>query len=223
MIARYIAFYNAILTSLLTAAPRIQPTSIRCRSARQLNPAGDPLSDAGILFKGPGPPHAGSRSPNLFPTNLFEKLAGVDPRTRPGAGTTACHFCVTARISVNGELVPAHAEPSVEKECAGPAAASRARDLSSPSAVQYEGCDVVSQLARSCDYDGKTATACVRRPPGGNLRDRPHSKYCSDASSTLKVASAAALAISLPARTSCRRFLMAAYCCRSRDLKFVQP
>jgi monovalent cation/hydrogen antiporter len=42
----------------LTAVPRIKPTSIRCRSARQLNPrADDPLSDAEILFKGPGPPH----------------------------------------------------------------------------------------------------------------------------------------------------------------------
>ena len=46
------------LTSLLTAAPRIKPTLIRCRSARQLNPrADDPLSDAEILFRGPGPPH----------------------------------------------------------------------------------------------------------------------------------------------------------------------
>src|SRR5262245_44588423 len=45
------------LTPLLTAAPRIKPTSIRCRSAQQLNPgADDPLSDAEILFKGPGPP-----------------------------------------------------------------------------------------------------------------------------------------------------------------------
>jgi hypothetical protein len=47
------------LTSLLTGARRIKPTSTRCRSARQLNPrADDPLSDAEILFKGPGPPQS---------------------------------------------------------------------------------------------------------------------------------------------------------------------
>jgi hypothetical protein len=44
------------LTQLLTAVPRIKPTSTRCRSARQLNPADDPLNDAEFLFKGPGPP-----------------------------------------------------------------------------------------------------------------------------------------------------------------------
>jgi putative transposase len=61
-IARYIAFLTQCdPTSLLTAAPRIKPPSIRCRSARQLNPrADDPLRDAEILFKGPGPPHSSS-------------------------------------------------------------------------------------------------------------------------------------------------------------------
>jgi putative transposase len=55
-IARYIAFSTQCdLTSLLTPAPRIKPTSIRCRSARQLNPrADDPLRDAEILFKDRG-------------------------------------------------------------------------------------------------------------------------------------------------------------------------
>ena len=63
----------------MTAAPRIKPTLIRCRSARQLNPrADDPLSDAEILFKGPGPPHyigvsTKARRRGIFAT-LMEKL-----------------------------------------------------------------------------------------------------------------------------------------------------
>src|SRR5215467_6289219 len=63
------------LTSLLTAAPRIKPTSIRCRSARQLNPrADDPLSDAEILFKGPGPSQW--EAPIRCPSDTDQKGSG---------------------------------------------------------------------------------------------------------------------------------------------------
>src|ERR1700704_1884120 len=39
----------------LTEAPRIKPTSTRCHSAWQPNPAEAPLIDAEILFRQPGP------------------------------------------------------------------------------------------------------------------------------------------------------------------------
>jgi hypothetical protein len=39
----------------LTEAPRIKPTSPRCRSAWQPNPAEAPLIDAEILFRQSGP------------------------------------------------------------------------------------------------------------------------------------------------------------------------
>jgi hypothetical protein len=41
----------------LTEAPRIKPTSTRCHSAWQPNPAEAPLIDAEILFRQPGPAH----------------------------------------------------------------------------------------------------------------------------------------------------------------------
>src|SRR4030088_3196391 len=43
----------------LTEAPRIKPTSTRCRSAWQPNPAEAPLIDAEILFRQPGPAQKG--------------------------------------------------------------------------------------------------------------------------------------------------------------------
>jgi hypothetical protein len=65
------------------------------------------------------------------------------------------------------ERIPAHAAKPVEKKCAAAAAASHPCDLWSPSAVQIPSRDVVSQLARSCDYDGKHSYGvCPGRLPG---------------------------------------------------------
>jgi hypothetical protein len=47
----------------LTEAPRIRPTSLRCRSAWQPNPADAPLIDAEILFRQSGAAQSGADAP----------------------------------------------------------------------------------------------------------------------------------------------------------------
>jgi transposase InsO family protein len=57
-IGRYLDFYNPRRPhSSLAARHQIKPTSPRCQSAWQLNPATTPLIDAEKLFRQPGPPH----------------------------------------------------------------------------------------------------------------------------------------------------------------------
>jgi hypothetical protein len=65
----------------LTEAPRIKPTSPRCRSAWQPNPAEAPLIDAEILFRQSGPALKGAPK-DLSLAYAYFKLSKLAPKTK---------------------------------------------------------------------------------------------------------------------------------------------